>query len=136
MADGMRAHGSWTMCFENQIFRSKVDGSTNKETAEQWFEELKSLILASERNISEPWVALIDVQSWNMASLDSWEHISYITDWMHEHNCILFCYVFSKEIQKFAIEKGIKSDGFMQFFFDCDEACEACVETLADNKAS
>ena len=90
MAEEMRTHGSWTMCFENHIFSSKVDGSTNKEEAEQWFEELKSLVLASERSVSEPWVALIDVQSWQMASLDSWEHISYITDWMHDRNCIFF----------------------------------------------
>lgn len=133
MAEKMRTHGSWTMCFENHVLSSKVDGSTNKEAAEQWFEDLKSLVLSVEGEISEPWVALIDVQNWQMASLDSWDFISYITGWMHDRNCIVFCFVLSKEIQKFALENGIKSDGYIRFFFDLDEAVAACSKALADN---
>ncbi|MGF1739958.1 hypothetical protein L4C34_02530 [Vibrio profundum] len=75
---------------------------------------------------------MIDFRDWGITSLDTWGDASDNIAWMSENQCILLVNVFSKKIQHFAMEKGIINKDIVQFFFDYDEAYQACLDKLAD----
>ncbi|MGF1741003.1 hypothetical protein L4C34_07975 [Vibrio profundum] len=39
-------HGLWTMSFENRFLITEVQGATNKEAAQAWFNERKRFVIA------------------------------------------------------------------------------------------
>ena len=77
-------------------------------------------------------MALVDAREWKIASLDAWETNNELVDWMSSHNCVLFSFVLSKELQKFAIESQINNMSIMQTCFDYDEAHQNCLRKLAE----
>ncbi|MGF1740147.1 hypothetical protein L4C34_03510 [Vibrio profundum] len=124
-------HGEWNIRFEDRILYSKVVGATNDEARKAWFEELKSSIQSSQEGFSCPWVILHDLRNWDTATLDTWEGANMFVDWASEHNCLLLAIVFSKKIQHFAMSKGLNNQKVLQFFFNYDEAHQACLSKLS-----
>lgn len=123
-------HGHWTMNFSAQTLYSKLTGPTNREAGDAWFEEMKQNILTSPNGDSLPWVSINDCRDWNMSSLDSWEANNTTVEWMYEHNCVLLTIVFSKKIHRYAFEKGLNDQHIVRFFYDYDEAYQACQDKL------
>ncbi|MGF1741767.1 hypothetical protein L4C34_11955 [Vibrio profundum] len=126
-------HGLWTMRFENRILYSALTGPTNKEASEAWLKDLKSHVMTSKEGDVKPWVILFDLRSWSMTSLDAWEANDKNMEWLSEHSCIFLAFLFSKEIQHFAIKKHLKDQSFVHFFFNYDEAQRACLNKLAED---
>ena len=125
-------HGRWVMRLEGRVLYSKVTGATNKEAAQAWFEEMKQLILSSEDSDSKPWVFVDDTRDWGTAPEDFWEAANELVDWMSNHNCVFMASVFSKKLQSFSWESGFNNQSILQVFFDYDEACQTCLDKLAE----
>lgn len=127
-----RIHGEWTISFKNRIVYSKVIGATNEEASQAWLKELKGKLQSSPVGCSEPWVVLHDLRNWGTATLDTWESANENIHWILKNNCVLFTIVFSKELQKFVLNKGLKDQNIVRLFFDYDAAYQACLDKLAE----
>ncbi|MGF1739992.1 hypothetical protein L4C34_02710 [Vibrio profundum] len=119
------------MSFENRLLHSEITGASNKEAAQAWFEQMKGLVLSSPEGDTQPWVLLTDSREWGVASQDAWEAINELTDWMCEHNCVLSAVVFSNKIQHYSADQGLNEQQILRFFFDYDEAYQACISALS-----
>lgn len=126
----MNIHGEWTQTFEKRVLHTKVTGSTNSEAVENWLEEAIKLVESSDTGTTKPWAVFNDARDWAMGSQDSWDASNTMVHVLEENNCRLFAVVFSKQIQKFAIENGFVNQGMVQLFTDYDEAYQACLEAV------
>ncbi|MGF1739475.1 hypothetical protein L4C34_00045 [Vibrio profundum] len=126
-------HGTWELRFENRIVISKVHGATNQEASQAWLQDVKNLVESSNEGLSVPWALLQDMSDWGIATLDMWERVNKNVDWMLHHNCSLVTIVFTKQIQKFAFDKGITNQSIVRFSFDYDEAYQTCLKALQED---
>ncbi|MGF1742981.1 hypothetical protein L4C34_18335 [Vibrio profundum] len=124
-------HGLWTISFEERILHTKVTGATNTETGQVWLEEMQELLFSSQGSDSLPWVVLNDCRHWDTCSLDAWDYYNEMITWMSEHHCIFYAFVFSNKIQGFAAEKWFDANDILNYFFDYEEAHQACLNALA-----
>ncbi|MGF1741927.1 hypothetical protein L4C34_12770 [Vibrio profundum] len=124
-------HGNWTMSFESRLLKTKVIGATNSEAAKSWLEEAKRLVLSSSEKDETPWVVWNDCREWGSTALDASEEHNHVIDWLSEHNCILYAVVFSKKFQQFSASSAFESQTITRYFFDGDEAYQACLDKLA-----
>lgn len=127
-------HGTWEMSFEHRCLKSKIKGATNKEAALAWLEDLKYNLRSSPEGSSVPWVVLQDLSDWGAATLDTWGDANANIDWVFENNCVLFAIIFSTGLQEFVMKKGLKDNNYVRFFFDYDEAYQACLAKLAESQ--
>lgn len=129
-------HGDWTMTFEGRILKSKLIGATNSEAGIAWLEDLKSNILRSPERTDTPWVGLIDFRDWQGTSLDSINQYQVATNWATQHGAIMCACVISKELQGYSLKQLNEhmSDDFNRYFFDYDEAYQACLNKLAEDQ--
>lgn len=125
-------HGLWSMRFEKRILHSTLAGPTNKEASEAWLEDIKTLILTSQDSDLKPWVLFFDLRSWDMTSLDAWEANDDNMKWISSHSCTFFAFLLSKEVQHYAIKKGLQDQSFCRFFFNYEEAYQACLDKLTE----
>lgn len=91
---------------------------------------LQENLRSSEAGHSVPWVVLHDLRDWGTATLDTWESANESIDWILKNNCVLFTIIFSKDLQNFVLKKGLRDQDIIRFFFDYDEAYQACLDTL------
>ncbi|MGF1741425.1 hypothetical protein L4C34_10165 [Vibrio profundum] len=129
-------HGNWATKFENRILFSKVDGSTNHEQSLAMFKDIQHQVLSAHPDGLEAWVALTDARDWGLATEDSWESTNRVIDWMREHQCVFLAVAFSKQLQTYAAEQGfVNEGGVIQYFYDYDEAYQACLNKLKQIKS-
>ncbi|MGF1743182.1 hypothetical protein L4C34_19410 [Vibrio profundum] len=119
------------MSFENRIFYSEVIGASNDEAAKAWFKDMRQTIQKPIHGGTEPWVTLFDGRNWGTASPDAMENNSKSVVWMSKNNCLLCAIVLSKKLQQFSMSKQISNHTLVQFYFDYDEAYQACLDKLA-----
>lgn len=122
------------MSFKNRLFNSKIVGPTNNEAAQAWFDEMVDIIIASEDADRTPWVALVDGRDWETASLDALETNNELAKWMFQHNCAKVITVYASRLQVFAAEKQLNRDGLIQFYFNYDDALQACLTKLTETQ--
>lgn len=127
-------HGLWTIRFENRILYSQITGATNDEATQAWFAELQANVEASSEGYTTPWVILNDLTQWGTTTLDTWENANVIVDWFAEHKCVLSALVFSKKFQQFAMSSGLNDQSIIQYYFDYEQAHQACLKKLAEGK--
>ncbi|MGF1743289.1 hypothetical protein L4C34_20025 [Vibrio profundum] len=127
-------HGEWTIRLDDRFLYSDVVGSTNTEASLAYLEELKQTILTSPGGVKSPWVILHDGRRWEMSSADAKVGNDAITDWCKEHQCMLFAIVLENSMQRFASEIVFKEQSILKFYFDYDEAYQACLDALAEAK--
>ncbi|WP_159084342.1 hypothetical protein [Dongshaea marina] len=125
-------HGSWSMHFEGRLLYSEVIGPTNTEASFSYLEELKQTLFESSEGIQSPWVILHDGRQWEMSSADAKSANDAITDWCCENSCVLFAIVLSSKMQRFAADIVFKEQSILRFYFDYDEAYQACLDKLTD----
>lgn len=125
-------HGDWSMSFENRILKSEVRGATNAEAARIWLKEAEEYVLSSPEGETTPWVVLNDCRQWNTTALDAWQDHNAVIDWARSHHCVWFATIFSKKIQRFAADNGFQSQQILHFYFDYDEAHQACLDKLRE----
>ncbi|WP_432579695.1 hypothetical protein [Vibrio sinus] len=124
------------MSFEKRLLYAENVGATNRELGVAWFNELQKHIESSPEQYSTPWVLLNDCRQWDLASEDAWEVYNSVVAWMAEHNCVLLAFLVTNRIQNFAIKNGFHEHGIEKVFFDYDEAYQACLDALAQNRRS
>ncbi|MGF1740202.1 hypothetical protein L4C34_03800 [Vibrio profundum] len=127
-------HGEWEIKFQERILITTVSGATNEEAAHVWFNEVKQCILESKHKKTTPWCFISDLRNWEMSPSEVWEPTNAVFSWAFDNQCIFWGFIFSKQIQKFALERGALSSDKFQFFFGYDEAYQACLDKLAEAK--
>lgn len=124
-------HGKLSITFENQILETKVTGATNTEAAQAWLKEVQDLVHSQNDGEIKPWVIFADNRHWDTSPTDAQQANSELVKWMSDNNCLLFAFLLSKKLQKFALETQVNDTSIMQYFFDYDEAYQACLDKLA-----
>ena len=125
-------HGNWTMSFESRVFIAKVIGATNKEAGQQFVKDMQEIVLSSAESDCAPWVFINDGRLWEMDSMDTDDIYREFMSWLSAHNCVYYALVFSKKIQKFAMDERVGEESSIQFYFDYEEAHRDCLQKLAE----
>lgn len=124
-------HGEWSISFTHRLCLAKISGETNEEGSKAYFNELQEHLFLSPESDTTHWSYLLDCRDWSGASLDTWEANNSIMDWLIEHNCCLHALVMKGDLQVYAVEKYMNQKGIIQYYFNYDEAYQACLDKLA-----
>ena len=87
--------------------------------------------MSSTETDKQPWVVFNDCREWEISSLDTWGSANDILSWVKQHNCVYFAALFSNKVQEYAAEKEMDKQDLIHFYFNHDEAYQACLDELA-----
>ncbi|MDO6446393.1 hypothetical protein Q4493_11475 [Colwellia sp. 1_MG-2023] len=92
----MEEHGSYDLAIEEKTHILKAYGSWNFETAKKWGAETKAILNGI---IDKPWVCLVDLSQWELATPDIRTYVHDFNLWLNENNLKYLAVVYSLHLQ-------------------------------------
>ena len=117
----MKVHGSFTLEVNKKTVTFTAYDAWNYEAAVNWGNEFKTIIAQFN---NEPWVCIVDLTQWELATPDTRVYISEFYQWVNDHNLKYLAVIFGHSLQKSVLEKTytILTNVERQYFLDKDEA--------------
>ncbi len=106
----MQGHGSYELSVINQIVIAKIMGSWNKEKAEQYFTELKSI---AHTVILKPWAMVVYMDKWELGTPGSDEVTLELIKWLAGNNLNKVAEIYSPSaLKKMHVQQMINKTQF------------------------
>ncbi|MFT6779727.1 MAG: hypothetical protein ACJAV1_003670 [Paraglaciecola sp.] len=101
MESPLQEHGSYDMYILNQTLIIEAVDAWNLETSLRFGQEFKELVNKIEHN---PWACLVNLNDFELAIPEVWEHVNKINEWANLHNQKYEVVVCSSLIQEVLLE--------------------------------
>ncbi|MCC2615559.1 hypothetical protein LJ739_04825 [Aestuariibacter halophilus] len=89
-------HGSFRLWCHGNVVYAELSGTWNKETAEQFAGEFKTLA----QQVDKPWAHMVYLQDWELCSAEVFAVIQALVDWCLEHGLVRAAQVYPPSTMK------------------------------------
>ncbi|MGF1741449.1 hypothetical protein L4C34_10285 [Vibrio profundum] len=129
-------HGISHTSASTGILYQVAEGSWNLQTAQEFGNEAKSLVL---NELPDQWVLLNDLRKWNFCPPEVWDYFPPLYAWLADHGMIAYGVVCTTKMLKHFVTNMDEKAGtpvlFGQFYSDnYDETLEWCQSKLEEAK--